>query len=159
MFDRSTYRQNYDYQQVADIAWAAHHDGASPGLRLAAEYGITDAYANALLSRVRKAGYPVPYTRPDMAEGLAPVERLEYEIATREPWMEDAACRGLNPSLFFPERGQPTETAKGACGESPVREDCLDYSIRTRQVWGVWGGTSERERRGLRREARTVRVA
>jgi WhiB family redox-sensing transcriptional regulator len=152
-------RADYDYQRVADLAWEAHHDGVSAGLRVAAEYDLAESAARELLTRVRRAGFPVPYVRQDLADGAIPVERLEYEIAQREPWMEDAACRGLNPSLFFPERGQPTETAKGVCGECPVREDCLDYSIRTRQVWGVWGGTSERERRGLRREARTVRVA
>lgn len=152
-------RPDYDYQRVSDLAWEAHHDGVAPSFRIAAEYDLTESYARHLLTRARRAGFSVPYVRQDLVDGATPVERLEYEVAQREPWMEDAACRGLDPSLFFPERGQPTETAKGVCGECPVRDDCLDYSIRTRQVWGVWGGTSERERRGLRREARTVRVA
>jgi WhiB family redox-sensing transcriptional regulator len=152
-------RADYDYQRVSDLAWEAHHDGVAPSFRIAAEYDLTDSHARHLLSRARKAGFSIPYVRQDLVDGATPVERLEYEVATRGPWMIDAACRGLAPNLFFPERGQPTETAKGVCAECPVREDCLDYAIRTCQTYGVWGGCSERERRGLRREARTVRVA
>jgi WhiB family transcriptional regulator, redox-sensing transcriptional regulator len=157
------YERKYDPAEIAAIAWAAHDAGKSPAQAVALQVRIDPRSASTLMSRLRKEGVVLPYQRTDMID-LNPeeppvLERLEYELATREPWMERSACRGLDPNLFFPERGQPTETAKGVCGECPVREDCLDYSIRTRQVWGVWGGTSERERRGLRREARTVRVA
>lgn len=41
--------------------------------------------------------------------------------------------------------------AKEVCGECPVKVDCLDYALETNQDSGIWGGTSEEERRTLRR--------
>lgn len=37
--------------------------------------------------------------------------------------------------------------------------DCLEFAITTNQEYGVWGGTSEEERRVLRREWRAKRRA
>lgn len=65
-------------------------------------------------------------------------------------WLEDAACRGVDPALFFPERGASTREAKAICAECPVREQCRDYALDTNQKHGIWGGLSERERRRIR---------
>jgi WhiB family redox-sensing transcriptional regulator len=43
-------------------------------------------------------------------------------------WMEEAACRTINPGLFYPERGETTEDAKKVCRESPVRTECLELA-------------------------------
>lgn len=43
------------------------------------------------------------------------------------------------------------EAAKAVCESCPVREACLRYALETNQEAGVWGGTSEEERRKLRR--------
>ena len=43
------------------------------------------------------------------------------------------------------------ERAKEVCGECPVNRACLDYALETNQDSGIWGGTSEEERRILRR--------
>jgi WhiB family redox-sensing transcriptional regulator len=71
-------------------------------------------------------------------------------------WRERAACRrpGVDPEWFFPEQGGTTRPAKRICQQCPVRVDCLDYAIATRQQFGVWGGLSERERRRLWGRAR-----
>ena len=61
-----------------------------------------------------------------------------------------AACRGADPDLFFPERGESAEPARQVCAQCPVREPCLDYAIANTIVHGIWGGLSERERRALR---------
>lgn len=76
---------------------------------------------------------------------------------THEPWVLRSACSGLAgaSSLFFPEQGQPTEAAKAVCATCPVREECLAYALRTVQRHGIWGGTSERERRQMRRLAKS----
>lgn len=68
-------------------------------------------------------------------------------------WMADAACIGINPDLFFPERGHPNnnQEAKAICARCPVRDDCLNYALTEHIVHGIWGGTSEKERRHLRR--------
>jgi WhiB family redox-sensing transcriptional regulator len=67
------------------------------------------------------------------------------------PWTADAACRDLHPAPWFPERGQPADTAKAVCASSPVRVECLDYALANYERHGVWGGMTEHERRRLRR--------
>ena len=65
------------------------------------------------------------------------------------PWIERANCRlpehaGVN---FFPSRGESLRPAKTVCADCPVRQECLDYSLSQEYpMYGVWGGTSERER-------------
>lgn len=66
-------------------------------------------------------------------------------------WHADAACRGVDPDLFFPERGESTREAKEICGICPVRRVCLEHALTHGERHGIWGGTSERERRSLRR--------
>ena len=63
-----------------------------------------------------------------------------------------AACRGCDPNLFFPERGVSTDEAKKVCKGCPVRAECLEFALVNVEKFGVFGGTSERERRRLRRE-------
>ncbi|MBT2382065.1 WhiB family transcriptional regulator [Streptomyces sp. ISL-11] len=71
-------------------------------------------------------------------------------------WRQHAACREEHPDLFFPiGTGAPaltqTEDAKSVCRRCPVMERCLRWALETNQEYGVWGGTSEAERRALRR--------
>lgn len=69
-----------------------------------------------------------------------------------ENWERRAACLGVDPDLFFPDRGGSQNTAKEICSRCVVRIICLEVNIN--EKFGVWGGLSERERRRLRR-ART----
>ena len=41
--------------------------------------------------------------------------------------------------------------AKAICGECLVSDECLDYAMRTRQEFGIWGGLTPLERRQRRR--------
>jgi WhiB family redox-sensing transcriptional regulator len=71
-------------------------------------------------------------------------------------WRRDALCRDTNPDLFFPvgTTGQALvqiENAKAVCRGCPAQEACLEFALSTNQDSGVWGGTSEEERRKLRR--------
>jgi WhiB family redox-sensing transcriptional regulator len=71
-------------------------------------------------------------------------------------WRRGAICRDTDPNLFFPVGTtgfalMQIERAKQVCSECPVRVDCLDYALETNQDSGIWGGTSEEERRVLRR--------
>lgn len=68
-------------------------------------------------------------------------------------WHPAAACRGTKPELFYPLRGEPTAPAKAVCATCPVIVDCLNYALSNHETFGIWGGTSERERRRLRRVA------
>lgn len=72
---------------------------------------------------------------------------------TRPAWRDFARCRGMDPELFHPGRGHSADPARAVCAGCPVRQPCLDHALGLGQAArGVWGGTSERERRGLRRE-------
>ena len=73
-------------------------------------------------------------------------------IATGDrSWQDYANCLGVDPDLFFPERGASTKEAKEVCRGCVVREDCLEYALQNSEKFGIWGGMSERERRRIRR--------
>ncbi len=76
-------------------------------------------------------------------------------------WRKDATCRDLNPELFFPigVTGQAVdqiEIAKSHCVTCPSKDFCLEFAVTTNQEYGVWGGTTEDERRVLRRQWRAA---
>ncbi len=79
---------------------------------------------------------------------------LVEAIGVRPAFFAFAACMGLDPDLFFPERGQSLREAKEVCAECAVREDCLEHALTHFEKTGVWGGRSERERRRMRQERR-----
>lgn len=64
------------------------------------------------------------------------------------------ACVGVDPELFFPDRGESAEAAKAVCAGCAVRQRCLEYALDHNERHGIWGGTSERDRRRLRRQRR-----
>jgi len=72
-------------------------------------------------------------------------------------WKSRANCMGVDPDLFFPERGMSTREAKEVCRGCVVREDCLEYALANGEKFGIWGGLSERERRRIRRARALVR--
>jgi WhiB family transcriptional regulator, redox-sensing transcriptional regulator len=69
-------------------------------------------------------------------------------------WAQHAACRGMDPALFFPERGESTAEAKACCATCPVRVECLEYALEADEKFGIFGGASERQRRRMRRQRR-----
>ena len=68
-----------------------------------------------------------------------------------ENWRQQSACRDLETTVFFPATDEEAAAAKAVCATCPVRLECLEYAIATRQDDGVWGGLDETERRRLRR--------
>ncbi|MDA8287731.1 MAG: WhiB family transcriptional regulator [Actinomycetota bacterium] len=66
-------------------------------------------------------------------------------------WQSRANCMGVDPELFFPERGSSTREAKEVCRGCVVQADCLEFAIANGEKFGIWGGMSERERRRVRR--------
>ena len=69
-------------------------------------------------------------------------------------WRQRAACRGVEPDIFYPVSDEEAEEAKAICDECPVRQPCLEYAIANREKDGVWGGATERERRRIIRQRR-----
>jgi WhiB family redox-sensing transcriptional regulator len=68
-------------------------------------------------------------------------------------WQVGARCLQVDPEIFFPERGGSSKAARAVCRECPVKTECLRYALANREQFGIWGGTSERERRRLRKLA------
>jgi len=64
-------------------------------------------------------------------------------------WMAQGNCREHPPTAFFPSDGVGVEVAKRICATCPVNEPCLEYALVNRIDHGVWGGTSERQRRRI----------
>jgi WhiB family redox-sensing transcriptional regulator len=94
---------------------------------------------------------------PDPAipqQRLRPVAAAGYEGTS---WRESAACRVLDPELFFPigKAGiaiAEVQRAKAVCASCPVRQHCLTFALDTHQAYGIWGGYDEEERRILHRQ-------
>jgi len=69
-------------------------------------------------------------------------------------WRELGACRGLEPSMFYPDDEDDAEEAKAVCAGCDVRVACLEHALSIREKQGVWGGATERERRRIIRQRR-----
>lgn len=64
-------------------------------------------------------------------------------------WMATGNCNNHPPAVFFPSDGVGVEIAKEICSSCPVKEPCLEYALSNRVDHGVWGATSERQRRRI----------
>jgi WhiB family redox-sensing transcriptional regulator len=61
--------------------------------------------------------------------------------------MVRAQCRGEDPALFFPALGANAAKARALCSICPVRLECLAYALADVDTGGIWGGTTQQERR------------
>lgn len=73
------------------------------------------------------------------------------------PNFSHANCRDVDPALFFPDQGASTRKAREVCAACVVRTDCLEYALYER-LFGIWGGTSERQRQRIRHSRRSAKV-
>jgi WhiB family redox-sensing transcriptional regulator len=82
---------------------------------------------------------------------LEMAEMLEAR-ADQAEWRHRRACKGKPSWMFFPARGdsKTLDAAKAVCATCPVSAQCLAANLG--QKVGVWGGTSENERRALRKQ-------
>lgn len=67
-------------------------------------------------------------------------------------WRASGACSSEDPELFFPEgRSAPAvlqaARAKAVCLRCPVMDACYQAHLATGDEWGVWGGTTEDDRK------------
>jgi WhiB family transcriptional regulator, redox-sensing transcriptional regulator len=77
-------------------------------------------------------------------------------------WRHSAACVGEDPELFFPIGNTgpailQIHDAKDVCRRCEVVTKCLQWALESGQDVGVWGGTSEDERRAMKRRAARAR--
>jgi WhiB family transcriptional regulator, redox-sensing transcriptional regulator len=126
--------------------------------QLAWRLGVSDSYVRHVTWQLRTR-----HGQPPLAERLAatdqqltnpppPVERADGE----RDWRLDAACREVDPELFFPESGQAPQAAaaKAVCAGCAVRGPCLEAAVHGPQARddhsGIFAGTTARDRVRLR---------
>ena len=90
--------------------------------------------------------------------------RAGFRDTSDHAWRTRARCREEDPELFFPTGNNAaadyqTQEAKAVCRRCPVMESCLQWALETGQDTGIWGGTSEDERRNMHRHAARKQVA
>jgi WhiB family transcriptional regulator, redox-sensing transcriptional regulator len=138
---------------------------------------IADLFVSCPAGRTdQPVGAQFDVLRPPAARGAdttmtttMPTNQMTTHMTTNQPanmttpttwndgeWRAHAACSNFDTNLFFPEP-EATDAlaqiarAKAVCAACPVRENCLEFAIRTRQLDGVWGGHTPEERRSIRR--------
>jgi WhiB family transcriptional regulator, redox-sensing transcriptional regulator len=82
---------------------------------------------------------------------------LETGRTRSQAWAARGECRHSDPELFFPitaaaPAASQLAEAREICDRCPVRQECLTFALETGQDFGVWGGTTEIERRAIRRK-------
>jgi WhiB family transcriptional regulator, redox-sensing transcriptional regulator len=73
---------------------------------------------------------------------------------SRAGWWSRAACSTSDSELFFPiSPSGPALTqvrrAKAVCARCEIQQACLEYALAAGPIHGIWGGTTEEERRRL----------
>jgi len=81
----------------------------------------------------------------------------------RAEWWSAAACLTADPELFFPISSEglahkQVAQAKAICSRCRIQQACLGYALDAGPVQGIWGATTEAERRLLRRRLRKERA-
>ena len=77
------------------------------------------------------------------------------DLPDLEDWEYGALCAEVGETTFYPDLGETAGPAKFLCRRCAVSAECLDFAFRHMNDdteagwWGVWGGTSERQRRGM----------
>lgn len=68
-------------------------------------------------------------------------------------WQERANCDGVPTDFFYPEKGQTATAALRVCRgcDLNVKAECLQWALDNNER-GIWGGTTEQERRKMRRQ-------
>lgn len=61
-------------------------------------------------------------------------------------WRLLAACRGVDPALFYDPHPASIDAAKAVCAGCPARHECRAHALDAGEEHGVWGGLSEDER-------------
>src|ERR1039458_1452836 len=83
-----------------------------------------------------------------------PITYDEYVAAT-----SDGECRGMDHRIFFPERGGNTDLPKSICAVCPCSDPCLEWALYHHEDYGIFGGTSGKQRRVIRRVRGIVSTA
>jgi len=94
---------------------------------------------------------------PTIGQQVVDVDALEA-VDTTGQWYLQGACRGLDAAIFYPDPDAADDVARAlaVCAGCGVRETCLAHALGRREPTGIWGGTTERERRRVLRRRRSA---
>lgn len=87
---------------------------------------------------------------------MAPGADALPRVPERPSWHRHAACRGVDQAVFFPSRGESSAAARELCAGCAVADPCLEVALADSGLVGWWGGTSDAERKRMRRERRAA---
>lgn len=92
------------------------------------------------------------------------LDRTRVARLVERNWRLLAACRSIDPDLFFPVSSKGKSVADAAeaktvCARCLVQRECLAFALQTRQAHGIWGGLTEDERARQSRGGETGRAA
>jgi WhiB family redox-sensing transcriptional regulator len=79
------------------------------------------------------------------------LDALPTEPSPPDHWQDRAACFGIEPDVFFPISEEEAGAALAYCSVCRIREECLAWALKNGERYGVWGGTTEQQRRRLQR--------
>lgn len=104
--------------------------------------------------------------RPKLDLDLRAIDAMERERETAnrrfgeldQSWLRDGECRDMDSALFFDDDPEMHGQLSAVCSTCAVRERCLHFALEAGEP-GYWGGTSEKDRRRIRREAKRRFVA
>jgi len=76
-------------------------------------------------------------------------------VDVSEGWNQEAHCRNEDAALFFGpngfepkrERVARESAAKAICRACPAVKACREYALSQAELYGVWGGLGETDRR------------
>jgi WhiB family redox-sensing transcriptional regulator len=76
--------------------------------------------------------------------------------AVSSPFNGTQLCSQYDLEIFFPEEytDEAVAAAKEVCSNCWIKDKCLSFALSTNEKEGVWGGTTPKERRSIRRKAR-----
>lgn len=94
---------------------------------------------------------------------MATIKYLPRPVTDAYEWQQQAACRGLDSSVFFHPSGERgasrtrrAERAKEICAGCPVLAQCRKHALASHEPYGVWGGLTEEERDRMIRQRRPL---
>jgi WhiB family transcriptional regulator, redox-sensing transcriptional regulator len=105
------------------------------------------------------AEFPASRWSWDVSGGPSGQLRVGRRQTAGENWRVLAACRYVDPELFFPISAagkclDQVVEAKKVCASCLVQAECLTFAQRTGQAYGIWGGLTEEERIRVMRSSR-----
>ena len=79
------------------------------------------------------------------------VDALPANPSPPDLWQDRAACFGIDPDVFFPISEEEAGPALAFCNVCAIREECLAWALKNGERYGVWGATTEQQRRRFQR--------